>query len=149
MTAIVNKGGKKKWNKKGGKKTREENEEIHNRYTKFMIRKRNSDLLKEISEQKEIHVLVPKLKENPTSEKVDGRLKKKVVPKTAQDRGQKDFEKINPASLIGLPEGADCVGTADGTVDACLLWLASLVDGVLVVVGWVPVVGLLRVIASI
>ena len=48
MTAIVNKGGKKKWNKKGGKKTREENEEIHNRYTKFMIRKRNSDLMKEI-----------------------------------------------------------------------------------------------------
>ena len=42
-----------------------------------MIRKRNSDLVKEISEQKEIHVLVPKLKENPTSEKVDGRLKKK------------------------------------------------------------------------
>ena len=57
----------------------------------------------------------------------------------------------NPASLIGLPEGADCVGTADGTVDAGLLWLASLVDGVLVVVGWVgvPVVGLLRVIPAI
>ena len=48
-------------------------------------------------------------------------------------------------------EGADCVGTADGTIDACLLWLASLVDGVLVVVGWVgvPVVGLLRVIPAI
>ena len=100
---------------------------------------------------------IPKLKENPTSEEVDGRLKK-----TAQDRGQKyfkylgrallyGFEKIDPASLIGLPEGADCVGTADGTVEAGLLWLASLVDGVLVVVGWVgvPVVGLLRVIPAI
>ena len=43
------------------------------------------------------------------------------------------------------------MGTADGTVEACLLWLASLVDGVLVVVGCVgvPVVGLLRVIAAI
>ena len=41
------------------------------------------------------------------------------------------------------------MGTADGTVDVGLLWLASLVDGVLVVVGWVPVVGLLRVISAI
>ena len=59
--------------------------------------------------------------------------------------------KNDPASLIGLPEGADCVGTADGTVDVGLLWLASLVDGVLVVVGWVgvPMVGLLRVIPAI
>ena len=87
---------------------------------------------------------------------------KKPVSKTAQYRGQKpftisrkdyftDLKKSDPASLKGLPEGADCVGTADGTVEAGLLWLASLVDGVLVVVGWVgvPVVGLLRVIPAI
>ena len=88
---------------------------------------------------------------------MDGGLKKRImiaVKKSLKcllgSRAQLyGFEKNNPASLIGLPEGADCVGTADGTVDVCLLWLASLVDGVLVVVGWVPVVGLLRVISAI
>ena len=49
--------------------------------------------------------------------------------------------------MYSLPEGADCVTGADGTVEAGLVPLCSLVENVLV--GCVPVVGVLRLIAAI